>query len=1065
MTNVFTGTGGDTLTGTDAGSIDDTFNVSGATDSIVESGILTANIVNSSGSFTLGANLANLTLSGTTSLVGTGNTLTNIITGNTGSDTLSDGGLGGAGDTLTGNSATNGTDTFLVNNTTDVVSEHNAGTSTALIDSSVSWNLGTHTTNVKHLTLTAGSLTATGNTLSDVLSDAISGAGHDTLIGNSATNGTDIFNVNSATDVVSETHLGTSTALINSSVSWSLATNTTNVNHLTLTGTGAGLTATGNTSADTIIDATTGAGGNILTAGTGVATMTDGSTAGNDTFVINNASDHVTESHAGGTGVIDSSVNWSLGTNFVKLDLTNGGSASLTGTGTAAGGDTLIGDAGKDTLSDGSVAPTAGDAMIGNNTAGADSFIVHNSSDTVTETHGGAGVAALVTFTGSAGNTSFSIDGTGVNNLTLSGAIATTGTGNTLGGILTGSTTGIDALIGNSATGNDTFIVNHASDTVTENGAGAGGNLVKSSISFTLGANLEDLILTAGGTTATNAIVGTGNTIGDVLTSNATGIDALIGNSTGGNDTFNVNAAGDTVTENGAGAGANLVNSAISFTLGANLEALTLTGASALTATGNTLSNVLTSNTGADILKGNSTGGTDTFVVHNVGDAVSEANVGTTALVESSDSWALGCAAGKIVHDLTLTGSTGLAGTGNLLANIITGNTGTDTLSDGSGTGANDTLIGLSTSGTDIFVVHNTGDSITETNPGTTALIQSSVSLTLGTGNTNVNNLTLTGAGNHLTATGNIHGDILADATTGTGSNALIGNSTGGNDTFVVKNTGDTVTENGAGAGANLVNSAISFTLGANLEDLTLTAGGTAVSNAIVGTGNTLGDVLISSITGIDRLIGNSTGGNDTFNVNVAGDTVTENGAGAGANLVNSAISFTLGTNLEKLTLTGSGGITGTGNTLTNILTSNTGVDTLTGNSSTGNDTFFVHNAGDHVLESHIGGAGAVVNSTASFTLGANIQTLDLSTATGNVAGTGNAAGGDTITGNTGSDTLSDGSVAPTVADTLTGQSTGGTDTFNNNNEIDTVTETAPGTTALIESSVTPWYSARTTRT
>ncbi len=66
-----------------------------------------------------------------------------------------------------------------------------------------------------------------------------------------------------------------------------------------------------------------------------------------------------------------------------------------------------------------------------------------------------------------------------------------------------------------------------------------------------------------------------------------------------------------------------------------------------------------------------------------------------------------------------------------------------------------------------------------------------------------------------------------------------------------------------------------------------------------------------------------------------AGDTVTE-AAGAGTDTVQSAVAWTLGNNLENLTLTGSSAVNGTGNTLGNVLTGNSANNTLTGNA--GND-------------------------------------------------------------------------------------------------------------------------------
>jgi Ca2+-binding RTX toxin-like protein len=104
----------------------------------------------------------------------------------------------------------------------------------------------------------------------------------------------------------------------------------------------------------------------------------------------------------------------------------------------------------------------------------------------------------------------------------------------------------------------------------------------------------------------------------------------------------------------------------------------------------------------------------------------------------------------------------------------------------------------------------------------------------------------------------------------------------------------------------------VTYTLGANLENLTLT--GAAAINGIgntsnnVLTGNTADNVLNGG-TGNDTLIGGA--GNDTYIVDVAGDVVTEN-ANEGTDLVQSSVTYTLTANLENLTLMGVSSINGT---------------------------------------------------------------------------------------------------------------------------------------------------------
>ncbi|KNH43125.1 type I secretion protein, partial [Pseudomonas lini] len=81
------------------------------------------------------------------------------------------------------------------------------------------------------------------------------------------------------------------------------------------------------------------------------------------------------------------------------------------------------------------------------------------------------------------------------------------------------------------------------------------------------------------------------------------GADILIGGA--GNDTYVVDNIGDVISETSTLAGEiDTVRSSVTFTLGANLENLTLTGAANLNGIGNTLNNVITGNDGNNQLNG-----------------------------------------------------------------------------------------------------------------------------------------------------------------------------------------------------------------------------------------------------------------------------------------------------------------------------------------------------------------------------------------------------------------------------------------------------------------------------
>jgi hypothetical protein len=317
-------------------------------------------------------------------------------------------------------------------------------------------------------------------------------------------------------------------------------------------------------------------------------------------------------------------------------------------------------------------------------------------------------------------------------------------------------------------------------------------------------------------------------------------------------------------------------------------------------------------------------------------------------------------------------------GAGN---DTLEGGAGNDRLDGGTG---NDTMAG--DIGNDVYVVDSAQDIVLETTAGATGgidRVESSISFTLANLD-NVENLTLTGQ-QTLSGTGNALGNVIIGNDAGNtldgaggddrldggkGADRLTGGT--GNDTYIVDNAGDRVVETlsvANGGGIDIVMSGISYTLGANVENLTLTGTdglrgiGNSLDNVIKGnTGdNTLGggsgnDTLeggagndwLNGGTGNDKMSGGA--GDDTYVVDRSGDVVTETltrAQGGGIDTVISNFSYTLGTNLDNLTLNGSSNIDGTGNTLSNVITGNDGINTLKGGA--GNDTL-IGGTGDTLL-------------------------------------------------------------------------------------------------------------------
>jgi Ca2+-binding RTX toxin-like protein len=469
------------------------------------------------------------------------------------------------------------------------------------------------------------------------------------------------------------------------------------------------------------------------------------------------------------------------------------------------------------------------------------------------------------------------------------------------------------------------------------------------------------------------------------------GDDILFGGS--GDDTFSGGDGWDNASFYDASSGVT-VNLSTGTASGDGSD--TLTGIEAIfgsgysdALTGDANSNYLDGHLGADTLKGGL--GDDSYAVDNTGDVVTEQLNAGYDHVNSSITYTLPVN----VEALSLNGFDAIDGTGNGLANWLSGNSSNNKLSGGSG---DDTLYGwegddnlggglgsdgmYGGAGNDVYTVGDSGDVVVENADEGTDLVNSSITYVL---TAEVENLTLTGtlaingAGNSLNNV--IIGNGADNQLTGGGGNDTLDGKAGidtmaggtGNDSYAVDNTADIVTEN-SGEGTDLVNSSVTFTLAANIENLTLT--GSAI---IDGTGNTLANTLtgnsannkligaggsdkmyggggndtLNGGSGSDAMFGGS--GNDTYLVGDVGDTITENAA-EGTDSVSSSVTYTLPVNVENLTLTGASAINGTGNDQTNRITGNAasnqlnggaggdvldggaGTDTLTG--GTGKDKF-----------------------------------------------------------------------------------------------------------------------------
>ncbi|HEX8217569.1 MAG TPA: Calx-beta domain-containing protein, partial [Allosphingosinicella sp.] len=648
-----------------------------------------------------------------------------------------------------------------------------------------------------------------------------------------------------------------------------------------------------------------GAGNDQLIAGAGNDLLWGG--LGND--VLN-----------GGDGI--DTATYADATAAVKVDLT------LTGVQSTGGG-------GSDTLTfvENVTGSNFNDTINGN--AGDNVLDGGAGVDTLTYLKAASGVTVNLGLTTAQNTGGMGIDTVkGFENLTGS-AFADTLSGDAGNNILDGGA-GIDTL--SYATASAGVTVNLGL-TTAQNTSGAGTDTVKNFENLT-GSAFNDTLT---GSTAANVLMGLGgndNLIGgsgnDRL-DGGQGADRMEGGI--GNDIYVVDYVSDQVVE-ASGGGTDIVETALSsLTIAANVEVMSYVGDASFTGTGSAAAETINGGAfsdqlyglaGDDKLNGNDGNdqlfggdgidtlnggagtdelaggaGNDIYVIdHDVDNVIEALNAGTDLVKTSLSSLALA----DNVENLAYTGTGSFFGTGNALANILTGGAGADTLSGHAG---NDTLDGgvgadvlMGGLGNDTFVIDNENDVVIEDSVANSGLDLVKTALAAHTLAVNVENLTYTGSGDFV-GTGNASANTIMG---GVGNDTLWG--LDGNDSL---------------------------------------KGGLGVDTLHGGAGNDM----LDGGAGADVMNGGA--GNDTYTVDDAGDVVSElNGVAdaGGSDLVNSAISFTLSSYFENLTLTGSAAIDGTGNALANRITGNGANNVLKGGA--GADTL-MGGLGDDRLEGEAG--------------------------------------------------------------------------------------------------------------
>ena len=281
-------------------------------------------------------------------------------------------------------------------------------------------------------------------------------------------------------------------------------------------------------------------------------------------------------------------------------------------------------------------------------------------------------------------------------------------------------------------------------------------------------------------------------------------------------------------------------------------------------------------------------------------------------------------------------------------------------------------------------------------------------------------------AGAGVSAAGDINGDGFADLIVGALANDAGGTDAGAAYVIFGQAPTEDVSRTGTDMGQTIRGGAFDDTLdGRGGDDFLYAAAGN--DTLLGGTGNDF----LDGGTGADTMFGGT--GNDSYVVNSINDVLVER-SGEGTDTVDSSITYTLGANLENLTLTGTGAINGTGNSLNNVITGNSGANHLDGgtgndivNGGAGNDTL-IGGSGTDTLDGGGGSdslnGGLGLDTATYFDAAAGVTVKIIAGAQNTIgAGTDTLAGIENLTGSA-------------FADNLTGDATANVLTGNDGNDV-----------------------------